>query len=54
MTKGTASAGKKQGKKTHITCRRCGRRTFHARKKHCAHCGYGPSKKLRSYSWQKK
>lgn len=54
MTKGTPSMGKKSGKKTHIYCRRCGRHTFHIRKKRCASCGYGKSKRLRSYSWMKK
>lgn len=54
MTKGTASHGKKSGKKTHIYCRRCGKRTYHKRKKACSSCGYGKSKRLRSYTWQTK
>lgn len=54
MSKGTASHGKKSGKKTHIACRRCGKKTYHMRDKVCASCGYGNSSKLRSYSWQKK
>ena len=54
MSKGTASMGKKSGKKTHIVCRRCGKRTYHTSKKRCSSCGYGRSAKLRSYSWQKK
>ena len=54
MSKGTPSMGKKSGKKTHIVCRRCGKRTYHASKKRCSSCGYGRSAKLRSYSWQKK
>ncbi|MFO8015800.1 MAG: 50S ribosomal protein L37e [Candidatus Woesearchaeota archaeon] len=54
MTKGTASMGRKSGKKTHIQCRRCGNHTFHVRKKKCSSCGYGGSPKTRSYSWQKK
>ena len=49
MTKGTAS--KMGGKKTHIICRRCGKRSYHAQKKVCAACGFGKSKKIRSYSW---
>ncbi|MBW2985602.1 50S ribosomal protein L37e [Candidatus Woesearchaeota archaeon] len=54
MSKGTPSMGKKSGKKTHIVCRRCGKRTYHVRKKRCSSCGYGRSSKLRRYSWQKK
>ena len=53
MSKGTPSMGKKN-KKTHIRCRRCGRNTYHIRKKVCASCGFGKSKKLRRYSWQNK
>ena len=44
MAKGTPSMGKKN-KKTHIRCRRCGRNTYHIRKKVCASCGFGKSKK---------
>ncbi|RMF54533.1 50S ribosomal protein L37e [Candidatus Woesearchaeota archaeon] len=54
MAKGTPSMGKHSGKKTHIKCRRCGKGTYHMRKKVCSSCGYGKSPKLRSYSWQKK
>ena len=54
MTKGTASMGKKSGKKTHMTCRRCGKQTYHKQKKRCSSCGFGETAKLRSYSWQKK
>ena len=52
MSKGTASMGKKSGKRTHIQCRRCGRGTYHARKKVCSSCGFGKSARLRSYAWQ--
>ena len=51
--KGTASMGKKSGKKSHIQCRRCGNHSYHVRKKVCSSCGYGKSKKRRSYSWNK-
>ncbi|HLC98281.1 MAG TPA: 50S ribosomal protein L37e [Candidatus Nanoarchaeia archaeon] len=54
MTKGTHSMGKKSGKKTHIPCKRCGKRAYHIRKKRCASCGYGASTALRTYSWLKK
>ncbi|NOZ82134.1 MAG: 50S ribosomal protein L37e [Candidatus Micrarchaeota archaeon] len=49
MSKGTPSFGK-HNKITHIVCRRCGRHSYHIRKKRCAACGY-PDSKLRSYNW---
>ena len=54
MSKGTASMGKRSGKKSHIACGRCGKISFHARDKVCSSCGFGKSAKLRSYAWQKK
>ncbi|MBR9699846.1 50S ribosomal protein L37e [Candidatus Woesearchaeota archaeon] len=51
---GTASMGKKSGKKNFVQCRRCGKRTMHVRKKKCSSCGYGDSPRKRSYAWQKK
>jgi len=51
MGKGTPS--KSGGKKTHIICRRCGRHAFNVRKGYCAACGYGRSKRIRSYNWKK-
>ena len=55
MTKGTPSMGKKSGKSKYvIRCRRCGKRSYHVRKKKCSSCGFGKSSKLRKYSWQKK
>ena len=54
MTKGTPSMGKKSGKKNTIRCRRCGKPSYHIRKKKCSSCGFGKSAKLRSYNWQKK
>ncbi|MFW9935525.1 MAG: 50S ribosomal protein L37e [Promethearchaeota archaeon] len=53
MGKGTPAFGKKN-KKTHIRCRRCGRRSYHIRKKRCAACGYGVSSRIRKYSWARK
>ncbi|MHA2061730.1 MAG: 50S ribosomal protein L37e [Candidatus Sifarchaeia archaeon] len=53
MGKGTPSFGKKH-KKLHIMCRRCGRRSYHIRKKQCAACGFGRSKRIRRYSWANK
>jgi large subunit ribosomal protein L37e len=52
--KGTASHGRKSGKKTHIACRRCGQVTYHTAHKICSSCGFGKTAKMRSYSWQKK
>ena len=43
--KGTASFGKRHNK-THITCRRCGKRSLHLQKGTCSACGY-PSARLR-------
>jgi large subunit ribosomal protein L37e len=51
MTKGTPSFGKKQ-KRLHIPCRRCGRHSYNIKKKYCSACGFGKSKKLRTFSWQ--
>mmetsp|Transcript_3364 Transcript_3364/g.10467 ORF Transcript_3364/g.10467 Transcript_3364/m.10467 type:complete len:112 (-) Transcript_3364:44-379(-) len=52
MTKGTCSFGKKNNK-THIVCRRCGKRSYHVQKSTCASCGY-PAAKLRKYNWSEK
>jgi large subunit ribosomal protein L37e len=41
----------KRNKVTHIRCRRCGRHSYHIRKKECANCGF-PRARLRSYAWQ--
>ncbi|MEE9593921.1 MAG: 50S ribosomal protein L37e [Candidatus Hydrothermarchaeales archaeon] len=53
MSKGTSSFGKRN-KRLHIRCRRCGRNSYHVKKKECASCGFGKTKKIRSYSWQNK
>ncbi|MBI2143808.1 50S ribosomal protein L37e [Candidatus Woesearchaeota archaeon] len=53
MTKGTYSMGKKSGSKNMIYCRRCGQRKLTLRGRTCASCGFGSSKKMRSYKWQK-
>ncbi|MBW2971265.1 50S ribosomal protein L37e [Candidatus Woesearchaeota archaeon] len=54
MVKGTPSKGKLSRSKTHIVCRRCGKRTYHKTRKICASCGYGKTAKLRNYNWSKK
>ncbi len=53
MTKGTPSMGK-MVKKTHIRCRRCGRRSYHVQKKRCASCGFGDTTRIRKYQWNKR
>lgn len=53
MSKGTPAKGKAGRGKVHITCRRCGKRRYHASKKVCASCGFGKTAKRRSYSWQR-
>ncbi len=54
MGKGTASFGKHGRGKSHIVCRRCGRRSFNVAKGYCAACGFGRSRRMRRYSWQNK
>ncbi|MEK6922882.1 MAG: 50S ribosomal protein L37e [Nanoarchaeota archaeon] len=54
MVKGTASKGLKGRAKLHYPCRRCGRSSYHKKSGVCSHCGYGKTKKMRKYSWQKK
>ncbi|MCC6028819.1 MAG: 50S ribosomal protein L37e [Candidatus Korarchaeum sp.] len=51
--KGTPSMGRRSRGQTHIRCRRCGRHSFNVRKGYCASCGFGRSKRLRSYAWAK-
>ncbi len=46
--------GKRSRGKTHIRCRRCGRHSYNIKKKYCAACGFGRSKRLRKYAWEKK
>ncbi|MFH1403810.1 MAG: 50S ribosomal protein L37e [Candidatus Altiarchaeota archaeon] len=48
MTKGIQSHGKKSKKKPHVQCKRCGKASYHSKKKVCAACGYGKSKKKNS------
>ncbi|BAA79492.1 50S ribosomal protein L37e [Aeropyrum pernix K1] len=54
MGKGTPSMGKHGRSKTHIVCRRCGRRSYNVAKGYCAACGFGRSRRMRRYSWQNK
>ncbi|MBU0953625.1 MAG: 50S ribosomal protein L37e [Nanoarchaeota archaeon] len=53
MAKGTPSFGKRN-KKTHIMCRRCGNRTYHATKNICSKCGFGKSARLKKMAAQTK
>ena len=52
MVKGTPSMGRRIGIK-HVRCRRCGKTSYHVRKKKCSYCGY-PDSKWRKFSWQSK
>ncbi len=52
MGKGTPSKGKKNKAASHRTCRRCGRHSFHRRKRYCAYCGFGKTATLRQPSWR--
>ncbi|MEM3737086.1 MAG: hypothetical protein QXJ75_03205 [Candidatus Bathyarchaeia archaeon] len=38
----------KFNKPVHVRCRRCGRRAFHIRKRRCAACGFGETRKIKS------
>ena len=49
---GTPSFGKRHTK-THTSCRRCGRVTFHIQKQTCSSCGY-PAAGMRKYNWAHK
>ncbi|MGD0802593.1 MAG: 50S ribosomal protein L37e [Candidatus Bathyarchaeia archaeon] len=42
------------GKRTHMRCRRCGRRAYHMRLGVCAACGFGKTPTLRHYNWMRK
>ncbi|MFQ5762338.1 MAG: 50S ribosomal protein L37e [Candidatus Bathyarchaeia archaeon] len=37
----------KFNKPVHTRCRRCGRKSFHLRRKRCGNCGYGATAKWR-------
>jgi len=52
MGKGTPSKGKKNKSASHKTCRRCGRHSYHRRKKYCAYCGFGRTATLRQPGWR--
>ncbi len=39
---------------SHITCRRCGKLSFHAKHKVCSACGFGRSTKMSSWKWTTK
>jgi len=53
MTKGTPTKGKKMHP-LHLMCRRCGNKSRHKKTGICSRCGYGKTKKIRRYNWQKK
>ncbi|KAL7722264.1 60S ribosomal protein L37-A [Entamoeba marina] len=49
MTKGTSARGTRHNK-SHINCKRCGKRSWNLQKQRCASCGY-PDSKMRQYAW---
>jgi large subunit ribosomal protein L37e len=51
--KGTPSMGKRN-KTVHVLCRRCGRRSFHPRKRRCSSCGFGLSASRYDHSWARR
>ncbi|RLJ03295.1 MAG: 50S ribosomal protein L37e [Candidatus Aenigmatarchaeota archaeon] len=51
MSKGTPSFGKHQ-RRTHVRCRRCGRKSFHKRKGYCAACGFGKTTHIKNENWK--
>ncbi|RLJ02094.1 MAG: 50S ribosomal protein L37e [Candidatus Aenigmatarchaeota archaeon] len=51
MTRGTPSFGK-HNKLLHTICKRCGSHSYNIKKKFCTKCGYGKSKKIKTYSWR--
>jgi len=53
VSKGTPSFGK-HNKRSHVLCRRCGRRSFNIGKRRCSACGYGSSSKIKNYRWQQR
>lgn len=53
MSKGTPSMGKCH-KSSHIRCRRCGSLSYNFKRKVCVSCGFGKTRKLRSYKWMRK
>ena len=54
MGKGTPAFGKHNNKLVHVVCRRCGKRSYHQRKKRCASCGFGRSASRRLYAVNKR
>jgi len=53
MTKGIGRTSIRNDK-SHITCRRCGKVSYHIQKKACASCGYGATAQMRRFQWSKK
>ena len=53
MGHGTPSFGGKHNK-SHVLCRRCGKRSYHYQKQQCASCGYGKTTGMRSFNHQAK
>jgi len=51
MSKGTPTLGKRARAKLHIACRRCGKNSFHKKKKICSSCGFGKTTKRKTNAW---
>ncbi|NMJ76529.1 50S ribosomal protein L37e [Nanohaloarchaea archaeon] len=43
----------KRNKDTHVKCRRCGKKAYHARKSVCAACGFGKTAKRDDFNTAK-
>lgn len=54
MVKGTPSMGKRSSGKLHLSCRRCGKKSYHMKRSECASCGYGRSSRMRNGNIVKK
>ncbi len=51
MSKGTPSFGK-HNKVLHSVCQRCGAHAYNPKKSSCVSCGYGKSKKIKTFTWR--
>lgn len=51
MTKGTTSFGERHNK-SHTTCRRCGKVSYHIQKKECSSCNF-PAAKMKRQNFSK-
>ncbi|MBR9681676.1 MAG: 50S ribosomal protein L37e [Candidatus Altiarchaeota archaeon] len=54
MTKGTPSFGKRNKRRLHLMCRRCGKSGLNRKTKICVKCGFGRSSHLKNREWGRK